>query len=147
MSDKLIEKLRSYLGDKPDYEKLDILFNENGFDIDFIRQIYPYLIKTFSDLEFKPHPNNYGLYDKGVLATLNFDNGHWISVIGGPMGMYGDGVNTFELGYPISENDMDIIAYMTPEDITEEIFNIQIRKPFKNEYKKERIPTEINVHQ
>ena len=63
------------------------------------------------------------------------------------MGMYGDGVNTFELGYSISEDDMDIIAYMTPEDITEEIFNIQIRKPFKNEYKKERIPTEINVHQ
>jgi hypothetical protein len=147
MSDKLVEKLRSYLGDKPDYEKLDILFNENGFDIDFIKQIYPYLIKTFRDLEFKLHPNSHGLYDKGVLATLNFDNGHWISVIGGAMGMYGDGVNTFEIGYPVSENDMDVMPYMSPEKITEEIFKIQIRKPFKNEYKKERIPTEINVHQ
>ena len=126
MSDKLVEKLRSYLGDKPDYEKLDILFNENGFDIDFIKHIYPYLIKTFRDLEFKPHPNNYGLYDKGVQAKLNFDNGHWISVIGGAMGMYGDGVNTFEIWRSC---DSDVKGYLTPEEVTEEMVELQKLEP------------------
>jgi hypothetical protein len=133
MSETLIKKLKDYLDEKPNYEKFDILYNEMSYDLDFIKNLYPNELKTFHDLEFKPHPNNYGLYDKGVLATLNFDNGHWISVIGGAMGMYGDGVNTFEIGYPVSENDMDIIEYMTPEGITEEIFKIQMKKPLKNE--------------
>jgi hypothetical protein len=37
-------------------------------------------MKTFKDLEFKPHPNG-----EGILSHLNFDNGFTISVIaGGP---------------------------------------------------------------
>lgn len=130
MSSKLIEKLRTYLWDKSDYEKLDILFNENGFDVDFIKKVYPNLIKTFSDLKFKPHPNNW-MGENAVQAVLDFENGHWISVVGGASGLYGDGVNTFEIGFPISGvGDMDVIGYLTPEDITEEIFKIQIKKPF-----------------
>ena len=131
MSVKLIEKLKSYIGDKPDYEKLDILFNEYRFNVDFINQVYPNLIKTFSDLKFKPHGNNW-MGDKAVQATLDFDNGHWISVVGDAPGLYGDGVNTFEIGFPVSkEGDMDVIGYLSPESITEEIFKIQIKKPFK----------------
>ena len=131
MSVKLIEKLKSYIGDKPDYEKLDILFNEHRFNVDFINQVYPNLIKTFSDLKFKPHGNNW-MGDKAVQATLDFDNGRWISVVGGAPGLYGDGVNTFEIGFPVSkEGDMDVIGYLSPESITEEIFKIQIKKPFK----------------
>ena len=131
MSVKLIEKLKSYIGDKPDYEKLDILFNEHRFNVDFINQVYPNLIKTFSDLKFKPHGNNW-MGDKAVQATLDFDNGRWISAVGGAPGLYGDGVNTFEIGFPISEEgDMEIIVYQSPESITEEIFKIQMKKPFK----------------
>jgi len=37
-------------------------------------------MKTFKDLEFKPHPNG-----EGILSHLNFNNGFTISVIaGGP---------------------------------------------------------------
>jgi hypothetical protein len=37
-------------------------------------------MKTFKDLEFKPHPNG-----EGILSHLDFDNGFTISVIaGGP---------------------------------------------------------------
>jgi hypothetical protein len=132
MSDKLIEKIKSYLLGKPDYEKLDILFNENGFDVEFIKKVYPNLIKTFSDLKFKPHRNNW-MGDKAVQATLDFDNGHWISVVGGADGLYGDGTNTFEIGFPVSgERHLDVIGYLSPESITEEIFKIQIKKPFKS---------------
>ena len=131
MSDKLIEKIKSYLLGKPDYEKLDILFNENGFDVEFIKKVYPNLIKTFSDLKFKAHPNNW-MGDNSVQATLDFDNGHWISVVGGASGLYGDGFNTFEIGFPVSKGDMDVIGYLSPESITEEIFKIQIKKPFKS---------------
>jgi hypothetical protein len=133
MSQTLIKKLKDYLDDKPNYEKFDILYNEMSYDLDFIKNIYPNELKTFQDLEFKPHPNNHDLYGKGVLAKLNFDNGHWVSVIGGDIGMYGDGVNTFEIGYPVSENDMDVIGYMTPKEVTEMMFQIQMKKPLKNE--------------
>lgn len=37
-------------------------------------------MKTFKDLEFKPHPNG-----EGIISRLNFDNGFALSVIaGGP---------------------------------------------------------------
>ena len=37
-------------------------------------------MKTFKDLEFKPHPNG-----EGIISRLNFDNGFSLSVIaGGP---------------------------------------------------------------
>lgn len=125
----LIQRLRGYLNDKSDYEKLDILFNEYGFDVGFINQIFPNLIKTFEDLKFKPHPNHW-MGSEAVQATLDFGNGHWVSVVGGANGLYGDGINTFELGYPVSKNDMDVMGYLTPEELTKEIFKIQIKKPF-----------------
>ena len=46
MSDKLIEKIKSYLLGKPDYEKLDILFNENGFDVEFIKKTLKKIMKN-----------------------------------------------------------------------------------------------------
>ena len=44
-------------------------------------------MKKFKDLEFKPHPNGFG----GKQAVMEFDNGHRISVVGGGIGLYGDG--------------------------------------------------------
>ena len=50
-------------------------------------------MKTFKDLEFKPHPNGQG----GVQAIMKFKNGHRISVVGGSYGLHGDGKKTFEI--------------------------------------------------
>lgn len=83
--------------------------------------------KTFKDLEFKPHRN--GL---GKQAIMGFDNGHRISVVGGGIGLYGDGVNTFEIWRSC---DGDVKGYLTPEEITEEMLELQslVNTP-KNEF-------------
>lgn len=48
----------------------------------------------FEDLEFKPHHNG-----EGVMASFDLGYGVWISVIGGGVGLYGDGVETFEIAF------------------------------------------------
>jgi len=61
-------------------------------DLEWIEKINP--IIYFDNLVFKPHPAVMG----GVQATGNFPiNGKWYSVVGGGVGLYGDGVNTFEV--------------------------------------------------
>lgn len=51
-------------------------------------------MKTFKDLKFKKHPKT----DNAVQATCDFDNGHWISVIGGSSyGIDGDGKYDFDV--------------------------------------------------
>ena len=51
-------------------------------------------MKTFNDLIFTKHSS--GLTG-AVQAKLALDNNITLSVIGGP-GLYGDGINTFEVG-------------------------------------------------
>jgi hypothetical protein len=75
-------------------------------------------MKTFNDLKFKPHPNGLG----GIQAILEFDNGHRISVVGGAIGLYGDGVKTFEIWRSC---DGDIKGHLTPEEITKEMIELQ----------------------
>ena len=50
-------------------------------------------MKTFNNLKFKPHKVGLG----GVQALMKLNNGYSISVVGGRRGLYGDGVNTFEV--------------------------------------------------
>ena len=133
MSETLIKKLKDYLDEKPNYEKFVILYDEMSYDLDFIKNLYPNELKTFQDLKFKPHKNNFYDTDKGVQALLNFDNNHYVSVIGGSVWFYGDGVNTFEVGYPLPDDSIDVAGWLTPEEVTEFMFKIQMRKPLKNE--------------
>tara|TARA_R100000329_G_scaffold149313_2_gene139758 strand:- start:157 stop:429 length:273 start_codon:yes stop_codon:yes gene_type:complete len=49
-------------------------------------------MKTFKDLKFKKHPAKNG----AIQAIIDFDNGHWISVIGGA-GLDGDGKYDFDV--------------------------------------------------
>jgi len=49
---------------------------------------------SFEDLEFEPHPNG-----EGVMAYFDLGYGVGISVIGGGLGLYGDGVETFEIAF------------------------------------------------
>ena len=53
----------------------------------------PYICQMNKDLNFLPHPNGLG----GVQCKIKTDNGYTISIVGGGIGLYGDGVNTFEV--------------------------------------------------
>ena len=52
-------------------------------------------MKTFKDLQFKPH----SIIDNAVQAKMDFDNGTFISVVGGETGsmLYGNGEYSFEV--------------------------------------------------
>jgi hypothetical protein len=131
MGTALIEKLKDYLKDKPNYEKFDILYNEMSYDIEEIKNIYPEDLKTFEDLVFKRHGNEFMAMQGAVQSFLKFDNDHWVSVVGGASGLYGDGMKTFEVGYPLnSEDDMDVASWRTIDEVTKIMFKIQIKKPF-----------------
>jgi hypothetical protein len=85
-------------------------------------------MKTFNDLEFKPHPNNMG----GVQAYITFENGYGASVVctphtyGGDKGLYElavfgkDGHITYDT--PITN---DVIGYLRPQDVTDVMEKIQ----------------------
>jgi hypothetical protein len=45
------------------------------------------------NLNFLPHPNGLG----GVQCKIKTDNGYTISIVGGGIGLYGDGKTTFEV--------------------------------------------------
>lgn len=73
---------------------------------------------TFKDLKFGPHKVAPG----AVQAIMEFDNGHRISVVGGGDGLYGDGVNTFEIWRSV---DGDVKGYLTPDEVTDEMIHLQ----------------------
>jgi len=72
---------------------------------------------TFYDLYFddRKHPNG------GIQAIMEFDNGHKISVVGGP-GTYGDGINTFEVWRSIDDN---VKGYLSKDEVTELMEELQ----------------------
>jgi hypothetical protein len=88
-------------------------------DMEWLENINP--IIYFENLEFKPHPNGLG----GIQATGHFPiNGKWYSVVGGGVGLYGDGVNTFE----VWGDDMDDpIGWLTKIEVEEWLMSMQSR--------------------
>jgi hypothetical protein len=85
-------------------------------------------MKTFKDLEFKPH----SLHTEGVVSRIHFDNGYGASVVkhdysyGGKNGLYelavlsSDGELTYDT--PITN---DVLGYLSKEDVTEILIKIQ----------------------
>lgn len=85
-------------------------------------------MKTFNDLEFKPHPNHMG----GVQARITFDNGYGASVVctpytyGGKEGLYElavlgtDGRLTYTT--PVTS---DVEGYLNEDDVTKLLEQIQ----------------------
>jgi len=129
MSKNYIVKLRRLLEDKPSYEKFSTL-KYMGHDNNFIKEVYPDLVKTFNDLKFTKHGNAYLAVGGAKQAILEFDNGHWVSVVGGGSGLYGDGINNFEVGFPVSSDDMDVMGYLSPDQVTDLMIDIQMKDPF-----------------
>ena len=79
-----IEKLRKVLNGKLNYQKFRYII-DLGHDIDFIKEVFPNEFKSFKDLKFKPHKAV--LTPGAVQAYLEFDNGHFASVVGGAAGL------------------------------------------------------------
>jgi hypothetical protein len=80
-------------------------------------------VKMFEDLNFKSHR----VIPGGTQAYLEFDNGHFASVVGGP-GLYGNGETSFELGFPI-DGGIDVMGWLSPDQITDEMILIQAKDP------------------
>ena len=90
-------------------------------------------MKTFKDLDFKPHPNLGHI--GGVQAIIKFKNGYGASVVrseytyGGSDGLYelavldNDGHITYDT--PITN---DVIGYLKPEEVTKIMQQIQMLK-------------------
>jgi hypothetical protein len=74
-------------------------------------------VKTFDDLVFKRRP-----HFVGVQATMEFPNGHKISIVGGAQGLHGDGVNTFEIWRSC---DFDIKGYLSKDEVSSEMLELQ----------------------
>lgn len=78
----------------------------------------------FGDLVFKPHH-----IPGAVRARLNFPNGHYISVVGGPH-LYGDGINTFEIwGSDADEPE----GYLSKDEVTDRMLELQELPPLEGE--------------
>lgn len=87
-------------------------------------------IYTFQDLDFKPHPNP---YNKGaVQARLRLNENVEVSVVGGGQGLYGDGVETFEIAafdssgnfIKLANND-DVLGWRSVAEINEIMAKLQ----------------------
>ena len=81
------------------------------------------------NLNFLPHPNGLG----GVQCKIKTDNGYTISIVGGGLGLYGDGVNTFEVAAWKSDGDMawvklspynDVLGHVTIDTVHQIIDDI-----------------------
>lgn len=93
-------------------------------------------MKSFKDLEFKPHP-----VMSGLQAVMIFDNGYGVSVVRfktmfGSYGSYTDNedqwelaviegtADEFEINYSTSVTD-DVIGRLSSEDVTELMHKVQ----------------------
>jgi hypothetical protein len=83
-------------------------------------------MKTFKDLEFKPHP-----IGNGLQATMNFDNDYGVSVVKFN-GSYGFNRDLWEvailykdaLTYNTDITD-DVLGYQTDQDVTDVMKKVQ----------------------
>ena len=91
-------------------------------DLDWIEDVNP--IIYFENLVFKKHPVVLGGVQLVLVqATGNFPvNGKWYSVVGGGIGLHGDGVTTFE----VWGDDMDYpFGYLTKDGVEEWMLDMQ----------------------
>lgn len=86
-------------------------------------------MKTFTDLEFNPHPSGDQF---GISARTTFDNGYGISVVKGPH-TYGGDIGLYEAAVLDSDGKLcyttpltqDVIGYLREEDVTDTMIQIQ----------------------
>ena len=115
------EKIYKYLDGKLVTEMYDDLIS---FDIphektlSIIEEVTGERIIRFKDLKFEIHPMAFR-YDgvKAVSSSGNIKN-KWYSIVGGGKGLYGNGVNTFEVWTENLEDlGFDPFGYCTIEEV------------------------------
>jgi hypothetical protein len=79
-------------------------------------------ILTFEDLVFKKH-STIGVPE--VSASIKFKNGGWILVV--DMGSEVIDLTEYLFEVMSSETDVDVLSYLTPEEVTEHMIGIQMR--------------------
>jgi len=80
-------------------------------------------MKTFKHLQFKQHK----AIDGAVHAVLNFDNGTYISVVGGGKGnmLYGNGVTSFEVKSTVTDKRNKVSGFLTKNQVTNRMKYLQ----------------------
>jgi hypothetical protein len=126
MNKNYIEKMRNHLNGESIRIKYDVLIHDAGHTNEEIKEIYPE-IKMFSDLKFGKHRVD----PKAIQGVINFDNGHFVSVVGGIPGFYGDGKTSFEVGFPDKAGGIAVKGWLSPEEVTEVMVDIQSKSKMK----------------
>jgi len=95
-------------------------------------------IPQFEDLEFQPHQ-----IPGAVQAVLMFENGYGVSVVGGHPGLYGNGVDTFEVavihghdgkGWEIcysTDITNDVMAWRSKDELVEAMLRVSSLPAFR----------------
>jgi len=84
-------------------------------------------MKTFNDLEFKPHSNM-----DGIMSRIEFENGYGASIVKGEY-TYGGKDGLYELAVLNSNGDLiydtpvtdDVEGYLSEEQVTDLLIKIQ----------------------
>ena len=110
------QKILNYIKDLNNVDSYNELTKIMGFTTKAASDILN--IKTFDDLIFTPHR----VVPKAIQCYKEFNNGKWISVVGGGTGLYGDGKSTFEV---LTSDINDPVGHLSKEEVTHEMLKLQ----------------------
>ena len=116
------EKIINYIIGKDAVQAYSDLVDLMGFSEEESSHILG--VKTFKDLKFRPHT----VVPRAVGSNMSFDDNvgeEWISVVGGGVGLYGNGVDTFEVWSHILP---DPLPHLNRKEVTEEMLKLQKSK-------------------
>mgnify|MGYP003125033822 FL=1 len=75
-------------------------------------------IKIFDDVIFRSH----SVVPNAIAGSISFDDGKWISIVGGGNGLYGDGNTTFEVLTSEIDNPL---TYLKKDEVNQVIVSLQ----------------------
>jgi len=122
------EKLYKYLKDKSvsemykDLKSWDIPHNKI---LNIIEDFIGGELIRFKDLKFELHPMSFRCDKQKAIRSHGLIKNKWYSIVGGAKGLYGDGVNTFEVWTEKMESEgLYPAGYCTPEEVEELIIDL-----------------------
>lgn len=89
-------------------------------------------LKTFTDLKFKKH----SVIENSVSAFIEFNNGHFISVVGGDSKsfLYGNGSTSFEVMSSLKVKDTNLVkGWQSEKQVTAHMKYLQNKLQNNNE--------------
>ena len=116
------EKIINYINKKSALDAFNDLTELMGFTDTEASNILG--VKIFDDLNFEPH----SVIPNAVASSMYFDGNvgeEWISIVGGGAGLYGNGVDTFEVWSHILP---DPLSYLNKKEVTQEMLKLQKSK-------------------